>query len=52
MARDIVTLMAFLGHDRFAVAGHDRGSYVAFRLALDHPASITHLARAGLNTDW
>lgn len=44
MARDIVTLMALLGHDRFAVAGHDRGSYVAFRMAMDHPAVITHLA--------
>ena len=34
--------MALLG--RFAVAGHDRGSYVAFRMAMDHPAVITHLA--------
>ena len=25
------------GTERFAVVGHDRGSYVAFRLALDHP---------------
>jgi haloacetate dehalogenase len=25
------------------VAGHDRGSYVAFRLALDHPQRITRL---------
>jgi haloacetate dehalogenase len=44
MAGDCLTLMRALGHDRFAVAGHDRGSYVAFRLALDHPAAVSHLA--------
>ena len=43
MARDAVTLMRELGHDRFAVVGHDRGSYVAYRTALDHPASVTAL---------
>jgi haloacetate dehalogenase len=40
MARDCVALMRRLGHDRFGVAGHDRGCYVAQRLALDHPAAI------------
>jgi haloacetate dehalogenase len=44
MAGDVVTLMRGLGHDRFAVVGHDRGSYVAFRLAMDHPDAVTHLA--------
>jgi haloacetate dehalogenase len=44
MARDCVELMRALGHDRFAVAGHDRGCYVAFRLALDHPGSVSALA--------
>src|SRR6476619_4517289 len=34
MARDCVALMRALGHERFAVVGHDRGSYVALRLAL------------------
>jgi haloacetate dehalogenase len=43
MARDVVRLMAHLGHERFAVAGHDRGSLVAFRTAMDHPAAVTHL---------
>ncbi len=37
MAADLVALMQRLGHPRFVVVGHDRGSYVAFRLALDHP---------------
>jgi len=44
MAGDMVALMRHLGHGRFAVAGHDRGSYVAFRLALDHPEAVSHLA--------
>lgn len=43
MARDVVALMAHLGHDRFAVVGHDRGSSVAYRAALDHPGSVTRL---------
>jgi haloacetate dehalogenase len=43
MARDCVALMRALGHERFAVAGHDRGCYVAFRLAIDHPDVVTHL---------
>jgi haloacetate dehalogenase len=44
MARDVVALVQGLGHDRFAVVGHDRGSYVALRTALDHPGAVTHLA--------
>jgi haloacetate dehalogenase len=44
MAGDVVALMASLGHERFAVVGHDRGSYVAFRLGMDHPVAVTHLA--------
>jgi haloacetate dehalogenase len=44
MARDMLALMRALGHDRFAVAGHDRGSYVAFRLAMDHPQAVSRVA--------
>jgi haloacetate dehalogenase len=29
MARDCIALLHALGHDRFAVADHDRGCYVA-----------------------
>lgn len=43
MAADIVALMHQLGLGTFAIAGHDRGSYVAFRAAMDHPDRITHL---------
>jgi haloacetate dehalogenase len=44
MARDQVQLMTQLGHERFGVAGHDRGGRVAYRLALDHPEVIDRLA--------
>lgn len=44
MAADVVELARRLGHDRFALAGHDRGALVAFRAALDHPGVVTHLA--------
>jgi haloacetate dehalogenase len=44
MAADIVALARALGHDRFALAGHDRGALVAVRAGLDHPAAVTHLA--------
>jgi haloacetate dehalogenase len=40
MADDCVALMRTLGHERFDVVGHDRGSYVAFRLAMDHPDTV------------
>jgi len=36
--------MSALGHDQFAVIGHDRGARVAYRIALDHPHKITRLA--------
>jgi haloacetate dehalogenase len=44
MAGDVVELMRRLGHARFGVVGHDRGSAVAYRLALDHPDVVTKLA--------
>lgn len=36
-ARHLLALMRALGHERFAVVGHDRGSLFAFRLAMDFP---------------
>ena len=45
VANDIWMLMHnHFGHTRFAVVGHDWGAPVAFRLAADHPAEVTHLA--------
>jgi haloacetate dehalogenase len=46
MARDCARLMERLGHERFTVVGHDRGSYVAFRLALDAPQRVSRLVVA------
>lgn len=43
MAGDCVALMRALGHERFAVAGHDRGAYVAIRTALDHAPAVSAL---------
>ncbi|MBO0898639.1 alpha/beta hydrolase [Cellulomonas sp. zg-ZUI222] len=43
VAGDVAQLMTRLGHDRFHLVGHDRGSYVALRLALDHPQRVDHL---------
>jgi haloacetate dehalogenase len=44
MARDQVELMAALGHERFFLAGHDRGARVAHRLCVDHPACVAKVA--------
>src|SRR3954449_3352898 len=44
MAADCRALMGALGHETFSVAGHDRGSYVALRLALDAREAVTRLA--------
>ena len=43
MAADVVAVMDRLGHARFAVVGHDRGSLVAFRTAMDHPERVARL---------
>ncbi|MDE2006205.1 MAG: alpha/beta hydrolase [Rhodospirillales bacterium] len=44
MAEDGIAVMEALGHARFAVAGHDRGARVAFRMALDHPDAVSWVA--------
>jgi haloacetate dehalogenase len=44
MAHDQLATMGALGFHRFAVAGHDRGARVGYRLALDHPQAVTALA--------
>ena len=43
MAQDMAALMSHLGHERFALVGHDRGGRVAHRLALDHGARVSSL---------
>ncbi|MHC2998797.1 alpha/beta fold hydrolase [Microbacterium sp. HJ5] len=65
-AGDLLGVMTALGHERFHLVGHDRGSYVALRMALDHEERIDrlvlidcipiseHLARADARfaTEW
>jgi haloacetate dehalogenase len=43
VADDLAKLMTHLEHDQFAVVGHDRGSHVGFRLAMDHPSRVRRL---------
>jgi haloacetate dehalogenase len=43
MAGDCAALMRVLGHQQFGVAGHDRGTYVAQRLAMDHPGLVSRV---------
>ena len=43
MAASLVAMMHILGHERFAVVGHDRGGRVAYRMALDFPDQIAAL---------
>jgi haloacetate dehalogenase len=52
MAADQVTVMRSLGHDRFHVAGHDRGGRVAHRMALDSPEAVTSLSVLDLVPTW
>jgi haloacetate dehalogenase len=44
IAREQVEVMRRLGFERFSVAGHDRGAYCAYRLALDHPERVDRIA--------
>jgi haloacetate dehalogenase len=44
MGRDVIAVMEKLGAVRFAVAGHDRGARVGYRLALDHPGRVERLS--------
>lgn len=44
MAQDMAEVMTALGHERFFLAGHDRGGRVAHRLALDHADRVRKLA--------
>ena len=44
MGADMVGVMAHLGFEQFAIAGHDRGGRVAYRVAMDAPANVTRVA--------
>jgi haloacetate dehalogenase len=40
----LVALMRAFGHERFALAGHDRGARAGYRLVLDHPGVVDRFA--------
>jgi pimeloyl-ACP methyl ester carboxylesterase len=46
LADDLVALMDALGHDRFAVVGHDTGFIISYALAADHPERVVRAALA------
>jgi pimeloyl-ACP methyl ester carboxylesterase len=46
LAADLVALMDALGHQWFAVAGHDTGMWIGYALAADHPGRVVRLAVA------
>jgi pimeloyl-ACP methyl ester carboxylesterase len=43
-ARDLVALMDALGHQQFAVVGHDTGFAISYALAVDHPDRVDRVA--------
>ena len=46
LAADLVALMDVLGHERFALAGHDTGFAISYALAADHPGRVDRVALA------
>jgi pimeloyl-ACP methyl ester carboxylesterase len=46
LANDLVALMDALGHERFAVVGHDTGYFISYALAADHPDRVDRLVVA------
>src|SRR5215207_7911774 len=46
LADDLVALMDALGHERFAVVGHDTGYFISYALAADHAERVDRLVVA------
>src|SRR5215204_1531123 len=46
LASDLVALMDALGHERFAVVGHDTGLIIGYALAADYPDRVDRLVLA------
>ena len=46
LANDLIAMMDALGHQRFAVVGHDTGFAISYALAADHPDRIARVALA------
>lgn len=52
MAGDMIAVMDRLGFEKFAIAGHDRGGRVAYRMAFDHPERLTRVAVLDILTTY
>jgi pimeloyl-ACP methyl ester carboxylesterase len=46
LAADLVALMDALGHERFAVVGHDTGYFIGYALAADHRDRVDRVVLA------
>jgi pimeloyl-ACP methyl ester carboxylesterase len=46
LADDLVALMGALGHERFAMVGHDTGFAIGYALAADHPDRVDRVGLA------
>ena len=46
LATDLAALMTQLGHEQFAVVGHDTGMVISYALAADHRDRVDRLAVA------
>ena len=46
LATDLIAMMDALGHERFAVVGHDTGVVISYALAADYPDRVDRLAVA------
>jgi pimeloyl-ACP methyl ester carboxylesterase len=46
LGNDLLALMDALGHERFAIVGHDTGFAIAYAMAADHPERIDRVALA------
>jgi pimeloyl-ACP methyl ester carboxylesterase len=46
LAGDLIALMDALGHERFAVVGHDTGMVISYALAADNPDRVDRLVAA------
>jgi haloacetate dehalogenase len=52
MAIDQIGVMRQLGFEKFAVVGHDRGARVAYRMAFDHPETVTRVGVLDIIPTW
>jgi pimeloyl-ACP methyl ester carboxylesterase len=46
LANDLIALMDELGHETFALVGHDTGFIIGYALAADHPGRVDRVALA------